>query len=128
MTDVKLKVLIVEDDELILQMYQASLAAANFDVQIAKDGETGFKLAESFAPNVIILDFMLPKLSGLEVIQKIRASEKLKATPIIMMTSLNNEADQKRAMDNGATAYWVKNEVNMVDFPAKIKQVLGYAL
>jgi len=125
MTDQLKKILIVEDDDLITQMYQASLASSHFQVQMEKDGESGWKTVQSFMPDLVILDFMMPKLNGVEVLQKIRADERLKSIPVIVMSSLSAEADKKRALDAGATAYWVKNEVNMVEFEQKINEVLS---
>jgi CheY-like chemotaxis protein len=68
---------------------------------------------------------MMPKLNGIEVLKKIRADERLKNVPVVVMSSLMADADKQRAMDAGATAYWVKNEVNMVDFENRINGVMS---
>lgn len=124
MTDVQKNILIVEDDDLITQMYRASLASANLHVQMEKDGESGWNAMQTFVPDLVILDFMMPKLNGIEVLKKIRADQRLKNIPVIIMSSLSDAADKQRALDAGATAYWVKNEVNMVEFEAKINTLL----
>lgn len=124
MVNVQRKVLIIEDDDLINQMYMAALASSNFKVQLEKDGESGWKTMQTFLPNLVILDFMLPKLNGIEVLQKLRADERFKRTPVIIMSSLGSDADKKRAMDAGATVYWVKNAVNMIEFEEKINEVM----
>lgn len=124
MSDPQKNVLIIEDDDLINQMYLASLATSNFEVRLEKDGEAGWSAMQTLAPDLVILDFMLPKLNGLEILGKMRSDERLKLVPVIMMSSLSSEADKKRALDAGATVYWVKNEVNMVEFEAKINEVM----
>lgn len=118
------KILIVEDDDLINQMYTASLASSKFEVRIERDGESGWNALQTYVPDLVILDFMMPKLNGIEILEKMRADERLKGVPVILMSSLSAEADKKRAMDAGATVYWVKNEINMTEFEAKINEVM----
>lgn len=127
MTDLKKRLLIVEDDELIAQMYLASLASAPFTVELVKDGESGWNAMQKSTPDLVILDFMMPKLNGIEVLTKMRQDPKLKPVPTVVMSSLMDEADKQRALDAGATEYWVKNEVNMVDFQTKINSLLARA-
>jgi len=124
MDPVQKNILIVEDDELITQMYMASLASAAFHVELQKDGQAGWEAMQKYVPDLIILDFMMPKLNGIEVLKKIRADERLKNVPVVIMSSLMADADKQRALDAGATAYWVKNEVNMVDFENRINGVI----
>lgn len=128
MLDIQKNVLIIEDDDLINQMYQASLASSHFNLRIERDGESGWHAIETFSPDLIVLDFMLPKLNGIEVLQKIRADERFKKIPVILMSSLSAEADKKRALDAGATEYWVKSEINMIEFENLIKQVMQKSL
>lgn len=122
------KILIVEDDDLITQMYQAGLASAKFEIRFEKDGEAGWNAVSTFEPDLVILDFMMPKLNGVEVLSKIRADAKFKSIPVIIMSSLSADADKKRGLEAGATAYWVKNEVNIVEFETKINEVLASSL
>lgn len=125
MADQVKKILIVEDDDLISQMYLASLAGAKFEVKLEKDGESGWNAMQTFVPDLVILDFMMPKLNGLEVLQKMRADARLKTVPTIMMSSLMDDADKQKALAVGASAYWVKNEVSMADFETKIGEILA---
>lgn len=124
MADQKYHIIIVEDDSLIAQMYQKSLANAAFSVELAVDGEAGWTAINEHSPDLIILDFMMPKLNGVEVLTKIRSDEKLKNIPVIVMSSLMGDADKKRALDAGATAYWIKSEISMVDFEKRILEVI----
>ncbi len=124
MADQVKKILILEDDDLISQMYLASLAGAKFEVKLEKDGESGWNTMQTYVPDLVIVDFMMPKLNGIEVLQKMRADARLKSVPTIMMSSLMDDADKQKAISAGATAYWVKNEVSMADFEAKITELL----
>ena len=125
MAESQKNVLIVEDDDLITDMYKASLANAKLNIQLEKDGEAGWAAMQKATPDLVILDFMMPKLNGIEVLTKMRGDAKLKSIPTIVMSSLSDDADKKRALDAGATEYWVKNEVNMVEFESRINGVLS---
>jgi len=124
MSDQLKKLIIVEDDELISQMYSAALQNSQFSVQIFGDGESGWNAIQTTLPDIVILDFMLPKLNGLEILQKMRLDPKLQSVPVIVVSSLTSELDKKRTLEAGATDYWVKNELNMVDFASKIMQFI----
>lgn len=125
MDSVQKNILIVEDDDLITQMYMASLANSSFHVELQKDGAAGWEAMQKYVPDLVILDFMMPKLNGIEVLTKMRSDARLKDVPVVMMSSLMADADKKRAMDAGATQYWVKKEVNMTDFENRILSVLN---
>lgn len=125
MSDQVKKLLIIEDDDLISQMYLASLEGSAFEVRLEKDGEAGWNAMQTYVPDLVIVDFMMPKLNGIEVLKKMRADDRLKAVPTIMMSSLMDDADKQKALNAGATAYWVKNEVSMADFELKISEILA---
>lgn len=124
MTDVTKEVLIAEDDDLIIQMYQASLVNAPFKLRIVKDGGSAWDALQTSTPGLIILDIMMPRLNGIEVLKKIRSEARLAKVPVIVMSSLADAADKQRALDAGATEYWVKNEVNMIEFMDKITKLM----
>jgi DNA-binding response OmpR family regulator len=117
-------VLIAEDDDLIVQMYQASLSKAAFQIHIVKDGGAAWDALQTFVPNAIILDIMMPRFNGIEILSKIKADSRLSKVPVIIMSSLADDADKKRALDAGANDYWVKNEVNMIEFEEKINKIM----
>jgi len=125
MADQIKKLLIIEDDELITQMYKASLAQSKFEVKWESDGETGWNTLQTYTPDLVILDIMLPKFSGLEILAKIKADPRLKNIPVIILSSLADDGDKQKALSMGAKAYWVKNEVNMVDFETMINKAIA---
>lgn len=119
------RILIIEDDELITQMYRASLATANFELRLESDGASGWAALQSYIPDLVILDIMMPKLSGIDVLKLMRATPSLKDVPVIVMSSLMDDDDKKRALDAGASEYWIKRDVKMTEFEARILQVLA---
>ncbi len=124
MPDLVKKILIVEDDDLISQMYLASLAGAKFEVKLEKDGESGWKAIQTWNPSLVILDIMLPKLSGLEILDKMKGDPKLRNISTIVMSSLGSDSDKQKALAAGAKDFWLKSEVNMADFQNMIKKVM----
>lgn len=82
-------VLIIEDDQTIADMYKDKFRMSNFTVSIARDGETGLILAEQNKPNLILLDLALPKLNGIDIMEKLRSDTWGKTVPIIILTNLN---------------------------------------
>ena len=88
------KVILVEDDELFVKMYQKKFSREGIDLEVAFNGEEGFgKISES-KPDVIILDLMMPKMGGVELLSKLRNNEELKDIPVIVMTNLNTGSEE----------------------------------
>ena len=101
-------VLIVEDSLEIRTLLEFNFQKAGYNVIIASDGDEGFDLAEEFYPDVIILDWMMPQKSGIEVLQKLRGREATANTPVIMLTAKGNEHDKLVGLEKGADDYVVK--------------------
>lgn len=115
-----IKVLIVEDDSNIAQLLQLYLEKEGFETQVAADGGQGVTLFQSFAPDLVLLDIMLPVLDGWGVCQKIRETDK---TPIIMMTAKGELEDKVSGLEMGADDYIVK-PFEMKEVMARIHAVL----
>ena len=109
-----IKVLIVEDDSNIAQLLQLYLEKEGFETQVASDGGQGVTLFHSFAPDLVLLDIMLPVLDGWGVCRKIRETDK---TPIIMMTAKGELEDKVSGLEMGADDYIVK--------PFEMKEVMA---
>lgn len=101
-------ILIVEDEEAIIAMLRYNLERNNFIVHVAYDGEEALLMAEEIRPDIILLDWMLPGMTGVDICQKIRATEGIKSTPVIMLTAKGEEKDRIAGLDNGADDYIVK--------------------
>jgi len=105
---VKPLVLIVEDEPPLVEVLRYNFQSAGFDTLTTMDGEEALIMVEEESPDLIVLDWMLPGLSGIEVCRKIRERRKTRATPIIMLTARGEEGDRIRGLDAGADDYVVK--------------------
>ncbi|MHA7870925.1 MAG: phosphate regulon transcriptional regulator PhoB [Hyphococcus sp.] len=102
------RVLIVEDEEALATLLDYNLTKEKFDVTVASDGEEGLLKIEEETPDVIILDWMLPKTSGIEVCRRVRSKPETRNIPIIMLTARSEEADRIRGLETGADDYLTK--------------------
>lgn len=102
----KNKILVVDDEQSIVTLLQYNLEQAGYEVITAMDGEAGKHLAETQAPDIIVLDLMLPKLDGMEVCKQLR--QKRIMTPILMLTAKDDELDKILGLELGADDYMVK--------------------
>lgn len=101
-------ILIVEDEKPQLEMLSYNLSKAGFDVSGVDDGEEALIVADELRPDLIILDWMLPGVSGIEICRRLKARESSRNTPIIMLTARGDESDRVRGLDTGADDYVVK--------------------
>ena len=106
--DMNPKVLIVEDDEAIAAMLKYNLKAEGFNVKHAEDGELALSMVDEDKPDIILLDWMLPNISGIEVCRRLRHSEKTRNIPVIMVTARSEESDKLMGLDYGADDYITK--------------------
>ena len=101
-------ILVVEDEEALATLLEYNLGKENFDVSVAGDGEDALVRIEEQAPDLIILDWMLPKVSGLEVCRRVRSKPETRNIPIIMLTARSEEDDRIRGLEIGADDYLTK--------------------
>jgi two-component system alkaline phosphatase synthesis response regulator PhoP len=101
-------ILVVEDEKDIIEVLRYYLEKDNYRVHVAEDGFTALEIAEKVVPNLIILDLMLPRLDGTEVCKRLKADERLRDIPIIMLTAKAEEADKVRGLETGADDYVTK--------------------
>ena len=106
--NVKPYVLIVEDEDSLAQLLEYNLEKEGYRVAVAPDGEEALTMASEEAPDVMILDWMLPKLSGIEVCRRLRNRQATRNLPIIMLTARGEEAERVRGLDTGADDYITK--------------------
>ena len=121
------KILIIEDDPLMSRMYQKIFKFEGFDVDFAADGEEGLDKIRSTKPTLILLDIMMPKINGLEVLTKIKQDPETKAIPVIMLTNLAGTQDAEAALTKGAVKYIIKSENEPKQVVNMVKEILaGY--
>ncbi|MDX1510467.1 MAG: response regulator [Nitriliruptorales bacterium] len=102
------RVLIVDDDPIILDIVTTVLDLEDFSVTTAEDGETALELVAKEPPDVMVLDVMMPGMSGLEVCAKLRSSEEHARLPIVLLTARDTDEDRRAGMDAGADYYLSK--------------------
>jgi DNA-binding response OmpR family regulator len=118
-------ILFIEDDPLLLKMYETKFKSEGLRVLAAQDGEEGLKLASNERVDLIILDLMMPKLSGLDMLERLRSQAHGKSHVVIVLTNLTKEEEIKRAMDLGVKEYLVKADLTPNEVAAKVKAYLG---
>lgn len=118
------KVLLVEDDINLRDVYFARLQAEGFDLSVASNGEEALAMAVKERPDLIILDVMMPRISGFDVLDILRTTPEIAHTKVIMMTALGSSEDRERGEKLGVDKYLVKSQVTLEDVVATIKKVL----
>ncbi|HLK23244.1 MAG TPA: phosphate regulon transcriptional regulator PhoB [Caulobacteraceae bacterium] len=116
-------VLVVEDEDALSALLQYNLDKEGYQVTVAADGEEALVVVDETAPDLIVLDWMLPKVSGVEVCRRLRARPETRNMPIIMLTARGEETDRIRGLDTGADDYIVK-PFSMNELAARIRAVL----
>jgi len=123
----KKKILLVEDDDALALAYTTRLTAEGFEVRRVSNGEEGLSAAIQFKPDLVILDAMMPKVSGFDVLDILRNTPETSNLRIMMLSALSQDSDQKRAKDLGVDDYLIKSQVMMSDVVARIKSNLSSA-
>ncbi len=120
------KILLVEDDIFLSSLLKNRLLKEDLEVVLARDGEEAVKLLKTEKPNLILLDLILPKKSGFEVMEEIRSNPSLASSevPIIIISNLGQEIDIKKGKELGAIEYFVKAKTSLDDLVQKIKEFL----
>ena len=118
------KILFIEDESALQKTFGEILRREGYEMISALDGETGLKLAETEKPDLIILDLVLPKLHGFEVLRKVKADQEIKHIPVIVLTNLETMADVEKAIELGAMTYLVKANYSLEEVINKVKKAL----
>jgi DNA-binding response OmpR family regulator len=121
------KIAIIEDDQVISQMYRMKFEADGFEVQLADDGKQGVQLVESFAPDLILLDIQMPRMNGAEALTEIRKQPWGKQIPVIILTNLGEEEAPNSLHSLGIHSYIVKADLTPRQVVARVKEALGIA-
>lgn len=121
------KVLIIEDDQLIQRMYEKIFTFEKFEVELASNGEEGLDKARSVSPTIILLDVMMPKMNGIEVLEKLKQDPATRAIPVIMLSNLAGENDVETALSKGAVKYIIKSEYEPKQIADMVQEITaGY--
>ena len=121
----KKKILLVEDDDALANVYMTRLQAESFDVKRVPNGEDALATATQYRPDLILLDVMMPKVSGFDVLDILRNTPETANVKVIMLTALSQDSDKERANQLGADDYLVKSQVVIADVVDRIRHHLG---
>lgn len=119
------KVLIIEDDFFIRDLYQHILEKPGFEVELAEDGEEGVEKAKNPGISLILLDIMLPKLNGIQVLKILKSDEITRLIPVVLLTNLGQDSIIKEAFNAGAQGYLLKLDTSPNDLVKHVSEYLA---
>jgi CheY-like chemotaxis protein len=120
-------ILVVEDTELLRRIYQDKLTSEGYTVHTAQDGLECINILRDTQVDLVLLDLIMPRMSGLEALAAIKADPRTKDVPVIILSNLGQDADIQRGLDMGASDYLIKNSAKPADVSAKIHATLSLA-
>lgn len=118
------KILLVEDDPLLVRMYEEKFKEDGFNVQTALDGQEGLEKATSFRPDIILMDIMMPKMNGFQVLETLKKTPGLQNIPVLLLTNLGDNQGAEKGLSLGAADYIIKVQTEPVDVVKKIKTTI----
>jgi len=118
-------ILVVEDEKSLREALSNKLEREGFTVLEAKDGEEGLEIAFKYHPDLILLDLLMPKMSGTEMAKKLKEDEWGKNAKIIILTNLNETEKVKRELEDSVYEYIIKNDIRIDQVVEKVKRILG---
>ena len=119
------RILLAEDDRFLRKAAETALKRQGFTVLAAVDGEEALRMARTEAPDLILLDLIMPKLQGFEVLRALKADAATAATPVIILSNLGQDSDVKQAMEAGAAGYFVKANLSLQDLVKQVGEMLA---
>ena len=120
-----IKVLLIEDDQFLAKMYTTKLNMEDIAVHLAPDGQEGINLAKAEKPDIILLDIILPKMDGWQVLEALKADAKTKSIPVLLLTNLGQQEDIEKGLKLGADEYLIKAHFTPSEVLDKIKSILN---
>jgi len=125
MPEDKGKILVVEDEEILLTALKEELLTGGYEVEGAGDGVEGLEKVKTFKPGLILLDLLMPKMDGMEMLQKLKADQETRDVPVVILTNLSDYEKISEALSLGAMDYLVKANYKLEDLLEKVKTVLA---
>jgi DNA-binding response OmpR family regulator len=118
-------VLLIEDEFGFRRIYTSVFKYAGYDVLDAEDGEKGYQMVLKHRPSIVLLDLLLPKMNGFEVLKKIRETDELKTMPVIILSALGEEREVGMGLSMGANDYLIKGKSNPKEILDKVQEILN---
>lgn len=119
------QIVVIEDDNFLSDAYKIKFEQMGFQIQLAQDGVSGLKLVKKIAPNLVILDLMLPKMDGIEVLRRLKADPETQKIPVVIASNFADENRQQSCRDLGAVDFFVKSEISIADLIQKCEKYLN---
>ena len=118
-------ILIIEDDPLLTKMYRTKFEMEGYDVIVAEDGQIGIDELTKQVPDFIVLDLMMPRVSGIEVLERLKVSPVFKDIPVMVLTNMTRDEERQRAVELGAVEFVLKADFTPTQVVEKIKGYLS---
>jgi CheY-like chemotaxis protein len=118
-------ILLAEDDRFLRKAADTALRRHGFSVVTATNGEEALEALRTMKPDLILLDLIMPKVQGFEVLRSVKENPATAHIPVVVLSNLGQEGDVKRAMESGATAYFVKANLTLEDMVTQVESVLA---
>jgi len=119
------KILIVEDEEIMLGLLQKKLTTEGYEISVARDGEEGMRAMKEVKPNLILLDIIMPKMGGFEVMEKMNKDKELKKIPVIVISNSGQPVEIDKAQKLGAKDWLIKTEFDPQEVIDKVVKQIG---
>jgi len=119
------KILIVEDEEIITDLLQRKLTKEGYEISVARDGEEGLKTMKEVKPDLILLDIIMPKMGGFEVMEEMNKNKELKKIPVIVISNSGQPVELDRAQNLGAKDWLIKTEFDPQEVIDKVVKQIG---
>ena len=124
MPEKKIKIILIEDDTFLVEMYTTKFDLEGFEVIAAEDGKKGLDMAKKENPDIILLDILMPKMDGFEVLDALKKDKEMAKIPVVLLTNLGQKDDVKKGFKNGAVGYLIKAHFMPSEVVDKIKKIL----
>jgi CheY-like chemotaxis protein len=117
-------ILVAEDDKFLRRAYEVSLKHLGFNVLVAQDGEKALQMIAAQPPDLILLDLLMPKVNGVEVLRAVRSNEKTKSIPVLVLTNSSRDQDMKEVHGLGVEGYQIKANLSLQELGLQVKRLL----
>jgi two-component system, OmpR family, alkaline phosphatase synthesis response regulator PhoP len=124
MSETSRRILLAEDDRLLRKAAEATLKRKGFTVLTAEDGEEAFRVAKAELPDLVLLDLIMPKRQGFDVLRDLKGCPETARIPVIVLSNLGQDRDIQQAMESGAVAYYVKANLSLEGLVKRVEEAL----
>jgi DNA-binding response OmpR family regulator len=118
------KILLVEDDSFLIDIYKTKFKEAGFELEVAKDGQTALKMLKKIKPDLLLLDIVLPQISGWEILGEIRENSSFKNLKVIILSNLGQKEEVEKGLKLGADKYLIKAYYTPAEIVQEVKELL----